>query len=154
MIKNNNETTLEYRKHLATKAFALTAHYDSNIHSWFLSQSKNNELPEFFALYGHKVQELRYGENPHQKAAFYSNQFTKYPLEKIHGKELSYNNIVDIESALNIISEFKEPAAVIIKHNNPCGTAVSDNALEAYEKALSCDKVSSFWWYSSFKIGR
>nr|CAD7412258.1 unnamed protein product [Timema poppensis] len=110
----------------------------------FWETSKNNELPEFFALYGHKVQELRYGENPHQKAAFYSNQFTKYPLEKIHGKELSYNNIVDIESALNIISEFKEPAAVIIKHNNPCGTAVSDNALEAYEKALSCDEVSSF----------
>ncbi len=144
MIKNNNETTLECRKHLATKAFALTAHYDSNIHSWFLSQSKNNELPEFFALYGHKVQELRYGENPHQKAAFYSNQFTKYPLEKIHGKELSYNNIVDIESALNIISEFKEPAAVIIKHNNPCGAAVGNNALEVYEKALSCDEISSF----------
>lgn len=144
MIKNNNETTLEYRKYLATKAFALTAHYDSNIHSWFLSQSKNNELPEFFVLYGHKAQELRYGENPHQKAAFYSNQFTKYPLKKIHGKELSYNNIVDIESALNITSEFEEPAAVIIKHNNPCGAAVSNNALEAYEKALSCDEVSSF----------
>lgn len=144
MIENNNKTTLEYRKHLATKAFALTAHYDSNIHSWFLSQSKNNELPEFFALYGHKVQELRYGENPHQKAAFYSNQFTEYPLEKLHGKELSYNNIVDIESALNITSEFEEPAAVIIKHNNPCGAAIGNNALEAYEKALSCDEVSSF----------
>lgn len=144
MIKNNNETTLEYRKHLATKAFALTACYDSNIHSWFLSQSKSNELPEFFTLYGRKAQELRYGENPHQKAAFYSNQFTKYPLEKLHGKELSYNNIVDIESALNIVSEFQEPAAVIIKHNNPCGAAVGDSALEAYEKALSCDEISSF----------
>lgn len=144
MIKNNNETTLEYRKYLATKAFALTAQYDSNIYSWFLSQDKDNELPEIFALYGSKAQELRYGENPHQKAAFYSNQFTKYPLEKIHGKELSYNNIVDIESALNIISEFQEPAAVIIKHNNPCGAAVSDSALKAYEKALSCDEISSF----------
>ncbi|MCM1001318.1 MAG: bifunctional phosphoribosylaminoimidazolecarboxamide formyltransferase/IMP cyclohydrolase [Wolbachia endosymbiont of Melophagus ovinus] len=144
MVKNNNETTLEYRKHLATKAFALTACYDSNIYSWFLSRSKSNELPEFFALYGRKAQELRYGENPHQKAAFYSNQFTKYPLEKLHGKELSYNNIVDIESALNIVSEFQEPAAVIIKHNNPCGAAVGDSALEAYEKALSCDEISSF----------
>jgi phosphoribosylaminoimidazolecarboxamide formyltransferase/IMP cyclohydrolase len=144
MRENSNETTLEYRKHLATKAFALTAHYDSNIHSWFLLQNKNNELPEFFAIYGYKAQELRYGENPHQKAAFYSNQFTKYPLEKIHGKELSYNNIVDIESALNIISEFKKPAAAIIKHNNPCGAAVGNNALEAYEKALSCDEISSF----------
>ncbi|WP_341808737.1 bifunctional phosphoribosylaminoimidazolecarboxamide formyltransferase/IMP cyclohydrolase [Wolbachia endosymbiont (group E) of Neria commutata] len=144
MIKNNNETTLEYRKHLATKAFALTAHYDSNIYSWFLSQNESNELPEFFTLYGNKAQELRYGENPNQKAAFYSNQSTQYPLKKIHGKELSYNNTVDIESALNIISEFEECAAVIIKHNNPCGAAIGNNALEAYQKALSCDEVSSF----------
>ncbi|MGL9725810.1 MAG: bifunctional phosphoribosylaminoimidazolecarboxamide formyltransferase/IMP cyclohydrolase [Wolbachia sp.] len=144
IIKNNNQTTLEYRKHLATKAFALTAQYDSNIYSWFLSQSKDNELPEFFALHGCKTQELRYGENPHQRATFYSNQFNKYPLEKIHGKELSYNNIVDIESALNIASEFQEPAAVIIKHNNPCGAAIGDNALRAYEKALLCDEISSF----------
>ncbi|MCA4774505.1 bifunctional phosphoribosylaminoimidazolecarboxamide formyltransferase/IMP cyclohydrolase [Wolbachia endosymbiont of Mansonella perstans] len=144
MVKNNNETTLEYRKHLATKAFALTAYYDSNIYSWFLSQGKSNEFPEFFAIYGHKAQELRYGENPHQKAAFYSNQFAKYPLEKLNGKELSYNNIVDIESALGIVSEFQEPAAVIIKHNNPCGAAIGNSALEAYEKALSCDEISSF----------
>ncbi|QKX03111.1 bifunctional phosphoribosylaminoimidazolecarboxamide formyltransferase/IMP cyclohydrolase [Wolbachia endosymbiont of Litomosoides sigmodontis] len=144
MIKNNNKITLEYRKYLATKAFALTTHYDSNIYSWFLSKSRSSKLPEFFVLYGNKAQELRYGENPHQKAAFYSNQFTKYPLEKIHGKELSYNNIVDIESALNIISEFEEPAAVIIKHNNPCGAAVGNNVLEAYKKALSCDEISSF----------
>ncbi|WP_168464673.1 bifunctional phosphoribosylaminoimidazolecarboxamide formyltransferase/IMP cyclohydrolase [Wolbachia endosymbiont of Ctenocephalides felis wCfeT] len=144
MIKNNNKTTLEYRKYLATKAFALTAHYDSNIYSWFLSQSKNDELPEFFTLYGNKVQELRYGENPHQKAAFYSNEYSKYPLEKVHGKELSYNNIVDIESALNIIDEFEEPAAVIIKHNNPCGAAIGNNVFEAYQKALSCDEISSF----------
>ncbi|MDD9335867.1 MAG: bifunctional phosphoribosylaminoimidazolecarboxamide formyltransferase/IMP cyclohydrolase [Wolbachia sp.] len=144
MVKNNSETTLEYRKHSATKAFALTAHYDSNIYNWFLSQNKNDELPEFFTLYGNKAQELRYGENPHQKAAFYSNEFSKYPLKKIHGKELSYNNIVDIESALNIISEFEEPAAVIIKHNNPCGAAVGNSALEAYQRALSCDKISSF----------
>lgn len=144
MVKNNNRITLEYRKYLATKAFALTTHYDSNIYSWFLSERRSSELPEFFVLCGDKAQELRYGENPHQKAAFYSNQFTKYPLEKIHGKELSYNNIVDIESALNIISEFEEPAAVIIKHNNPCGAAVSNSVLEAYKKALSCDEISSF----------
>ncbi|QKX01378.1 bifunctional phosphoribosylaminoimidazolecarboxamide formyltransferase/IMP cyclohydrolase [Wolbachia endosymbiont of Cruorifilaria tuberocauda] len=144
MIRNENKTTLEYRKHLATKAFALTSCYDSNIYSWFLSKGKNDDLPKFFTLYGYKVQELRYGENPHQKSAFYSNQFRKYPLEKIYGKELSYNNIVDIESALDILSEFKEPMAVIIKHNNPCGAAVGNSALEAYEKALSCDKISSF----------
>ncbi len=139
--ENNNETTIEYRKHLATKAFALTAQYDLNIYNWFLSDT---ELPEFFALYGNKVQKLRYGENPHQKAAFYSNKLSKYPLEKIHGKELSYNNIVDIESAINISSEFDKPAAVIIKHNNPCGAATGDSILEAYKRALLCDKVSSF----------
>ncbi|MDN5247823.1 MAG: bifunctional phosphoribosylaminoimidazolecarboxamide formyltransferase/IMP cyclohydrolase [Wolbachia endosymbiont of Tyrophagus putrescentiae] len=152
MIKNNNETTLEYRKYLATKAFALTAHYDLNIYNWFLSQ---DELPEFFALYGRKAQELRYGENPHQKAAFYSNEFSKHPMEKIHGKELSYNNIVDIESAINIISEFEEPAAVIIKHNNPCGAAIGNDALDAYKKALSCDEISSFGGIVAFnrKIG-
>lgn len=144
MVKNNNETTLAYRKYLATKAFALTANYDSNIYNWFLSQNKNDELPKFFALNGHKTQELRYGENPHQKAAFYSNQFSEYPLNKIHGKELSYNNIIDIESAINIIVEFDNSAAVIIKHNNPCGVAIGDNSLEAYTKALSCDEISSF----------
>ncbi|MCV3769209.1 MAG: bifunctional phosphoribosylaminoimidazolecarboxamide formyltransferase/IMP cyclohydrolase [Wolbachia pipientis] len=144
MIKNGNKTTLKYRKYLATKAFALTTYYDSNIYNWFISQSKDSNLPKFFALCGYKMQELRYGENPHQKAAFYSHQFTKYPLEKIHGKDLSYNNILDIESALDVVSEFKEPIAVIIKHNNPCGVAVGSNVLEAYEKALSCDKVSSF----------
>lgn len=141
MTKNNNKTTLEYRQHLATKAFALTAHYDFNIYSWFSSQNESDNVPEFFALCGNKAQELRYGENPHQKAAFYSS---KFPLEKIHGKELSYNNIVDIESAINIISEFETPAAVIIKHNNPCGVAIGNNVLEAYKKALSCDKISSF----------
>ncbi|MDG7056347.1 MAG: bifunctional phosphoribosylaminoimidazolecarboxamide formyltransferase/IMP cyclohydrolase [Wolbachia endosymbiont of Meromenopon meropis] len=145
MIKNGNKTTLQYRKYLATKAFALTACYDFNIYNWFFSsQSKNNELPEFFALYGNKVQELRYGENPHQKAAFYSNKFTKYPMEKLHGKELSYTNITDIESALNIVSEFQKTAAVIVKHNNPCGVALGKSPLEAYEKALLCDEISSF----------
>lgn len=148
MIKNRNKITLEYRKHLATKAFALTSYYDFNIYNWFFSKknrSENSEeLPEFFALYGCKTQKLRYGENPHQKAAFYSNQFTKYPLEKIHGKELSYNNIIDIESALSLILKFHEPATVIVKHNNPCGAAVGNSVLEACEKALSCDKISNF----------
>ena len=142
MAKNNNETTLEYREHLATKAFALTAHYDANIYNWFSSRKKSDKLPEFFTLCGHKAQELRYGENPHQKAAYYSNK--EFPFKKVHGKELSYNNIVDMESAINIIAEFEKPAAVIIKHNNPCGVAVGNNALEAYKKALSCDEVSSF----------
>ncbi|WP_333023916.1 bifunctional phosphoribosylaminoimidazolecarboxamide formyltransferase/IMP cyclohydrolase [Wolbachia endosymbiont of Pentidionis agamae] len=141
MTKNNYETTLEYRKYLATKAFALTAHYDAMIHNWLCN---TNGLQEFFSLSGFKKQDLRYGENPHQKAAFYGSQFSNYPLEKIHGKDLSYNNIVDTESALNIIAEFEEPAVVIIKHNNPCGVAIGKNSLEAYKKALSCDEISSF----------
>ncbi|UWI83133.1 bifunctional phosphoribosylaminoimidazolecarboxamide formyltransferase/IMP cyclohydrolase [Wolbachia endosymbiont of Howardula sp.] len=144
MTKNGNKTTLQYRQYLATKAFALTAYYDSNIYNWFTEKNVSNNLPEFFTLYGYKAQELRYGENPHQKAAFYSNRLSQYPLEKVHGKELSYNNILDIESALNIISHFKEPSAVIIKHNNPCGVAIGHNALDAYKKAISIDKISNF----------
>lgn len=141
MLKNNNKTTLDYRKRLAREAFSLTTYYDFSIYNWFLSNSKDNTLPELFTLHEKKTKELRYGENPHQKAAFYGDNSL---FKKVHGKELSYNNIIDIESAINIISEFEEPAAVIIKHNNPCGAAVGTDSLNAYEKAFSCDKTSSF----------
>ncbi len=137
---NQNNTTLEYRKQLAAKAFAITSCYDANIYNWL----ENDNLPKFFISHGLKVQDLRCGENPHQKAAFYSNQFTQYPLEKCHGKDLSYNNIVDIEAAVQIVSEFTEPAVAIIKHTNPCGVALGSDIFDAYKKALLCDEVSSF----------
>ena len=143
MTNNQNSTTLTYRKQLATKAFAMTSAYDSNIYNW-ISKDSNDILPKTFIIHGTKVQTLRCGENPHQKGAFYSSSENKYPLEQLHGKELSYNNIVDIESAINIVAEFTQPAAVIIKHSNPCGVAISDDITTAYNKAFSCDPKSSF----------
>ena len=143
MTHNNNATTLTYRKQLAAKAFAITSDYDSNIYNW-ISKDKKDILPEKFIIHVNKTQTLRCGENPHQQGAFYSASETKYPLQQLHGKELSYNNIVDTESAINIVSEFTEPAAVIIKHSNPCGAATADNITTAYNKAFSCDPKSSF----------
>ncbi|QLK55515.1 bifunctional phosphoribosylaminoimidazolecarboxamide formyltransferase/IMP cyclohydrolase [Ehrlichia ruminantium] len=143
MTNNNNETTLSYRKHLAAKAFAITSTYDSIIHNW-LNNNTQDILPNTFAIHGNKVQDLRCGENPHQKGAFYSASADKYPLKQLHGKQLSYNNIVDIEAAINIVAEFTEPAAVIIKHSNPCGAATADDITSAYNKAFACDPKSSF----------
>ncbi|WDM85465.1 bifunctional phosphoribosylaminoimidazolecarboxamide formyltransferase/IMP cyclohydrolase [Ehrlichia sp. JZT12] len=143
MISNNNSTTLTYRKQLAAKAFFITSLYDSSIYNW-ISKDNNDTLPETFIIHGNKVQDLRCGENPHQHGAFYSISESKYPLQQLHGKELSYNNIVDIESAINIVSEFTQPAAVIIKHSNPCGAATADDITTAYNKAFSCDPRSSF----------
>lgn len=143
MKSNYGSTTLEYRKQLAAKAFAMTSGYDSYIYNWL--ENKSDDLPKFFISYGHRVQDLRCGENPHQKAAFYSDKFTEYPLEKCHGsKDLSYNNIVDMEAAMQIVNEFAEPATAIIKHTNPCGVALGNDILNAYQKALLCDEVSSF----------
>ncbi|GAT77735.1 bifunctional phosphoribosylaminoimidazolecarboxamide formyltransferase/IMP cyclohydrolase [Ehrlichia ruminantium] len=143
MTNNNNETTLSYRKHLAAKAFAITSTYDSIIHNW-LNNNTQDILPNTFVIHGNKVQDLRCGENPHQKGAFYSASADKYPLKQLHGKQLSYNNIVDIEAAINIVAEFTEPAAVIIKHSNPCGAATADDITSAYSKAFACDPKSSF----------
>ncbi|GAT75763.1 bifunctional phospho ribosylaminoimidazole carboxamide formyltransferase/IMP cyclohydrolase, partial [Ehrlichia ruminantium] len=136
MTNNNNETTLSYRKHLAAKAFAITSTYDSIIHNW-LNNNTQDILPNTFVIHGNKVQDLRCGENPHQKGAFYSASADKYPLKQLHGKQLSYNNIVDIEAAINIVAEFTEPAAVIIKHSNPCGAATADDITSAYSKAFA-----------------
>ncbi|QGR02895.1 bifunctional phosphoribosylaminoimidazolecarboxamide formyltransferase/IMP cyclohydrolase PurH [Ehrlichia ruminantium] len=143
MTNNNNGTTLSYRKYLAAKAFAITSTYDSAIHNW-LNNNPQDILPNTFIIHGNKVQDLRCGENPHQKGAFYSTLTDKYPLKQLHGKQLSYNNIVDIEAAINIVAEFTEPAAVIIKHSNPCGAATADDITSAYNKAFACDPKSSF----------
>ncbi|QXK91625.1 bifunctional phosphoribosylaminoimidazolecarboxamide formyltransferase/IMP cyclohydrolase [Neoehrlichia mikurensis] len=142
LINNNNSTTLKYRQHLAKKAFILTSTYDAEIYNWF---NNNEQFPESFIIHGNKIQNLRIGENPHQKAALYtSNANTNFPIEQLHGKELSYNNIIDIEAAINIVYEFQMPAVSIIKHNNPCGVAIADNITEAYNKAIACDPRSSF----------
>ena len=131
------------RMALALEAFQHTAHYDSYIVD-YLAKIKGNG--ENYALRGVQGEELRYGENPHQNASFY-----KIPAEgglaKAHqwqGKDLSFNNIIDINAALETVQEFAEPAAVIVKHTNPCGAAVSHDVLSAYTKAFAADPVSAF----------
>jgi len=141
---NNNETSQEFRKKMAIKAFAKTAKYDTAIHDWFQSVDNGNG-GEDLSVKASLKQELRYGENPHQQAKLYKTSNSGIVgAEQIQGKELSFNNINDADNAYSLIKEFKEPAAAIIKHANPCGVAVGDNLHQAFTKALSCDPVSSF----------
>ncbi len=133
------------RRRLALKAFEKVAELDLAIHQT-LQQRFSAESNKLFLAYT-KVQELRYGENPHQKAALYQNALTPglaAQIEVLWGKELSYNNWLDTESALALLSELGSPACVIIKHNTPCGVARGTTILEAYEHALECDPVSAF----------
>lgn len=137
----------EMRLDLARKAFATTAAYDGFI-STTLQQRANPGLLQNFHLNFQKVMDLRYGENPHQRAALYSNRaFVGRGLAnapQLHGKELSYNNLVDLEAAWRVAQEFKEPVTAIIKHTNPCGIAIGKTLVESYKTALSGDPVSSF----------
>lgn len=136
---NNNQTSLSFRKKMAIKAFAKTAKYDHAIHNWFVAGEDELNLSAKLK------QELRYGENPHQKAKLYQISATGIlAAEQIQGKELSFNNIKDADSAYNLIKEFNKPAVAVIKHANPCGVASADVIEEAFKKALSCDPTSSF----------
>lgn len=128
---------LEQRKAFAAKAFEVVAHYDIAIADYF----KNENTNDFFLSVNHK-QSLRYGENPHQQAVFYGEPDTLF--DKLNGKELSYNNLVDVDAACQIINEFSEPAFAIIKHTNVCGMALADNVVNAWTEALSGDPESAF----------
>ncbi|MCX6154291.1 MAG: bifunctional phosphoribosylaminoimidazolecarboxamide formyltransferase/IMP cyclohydrolase [Candidatus Kapabacteria bacterium] len=141
LIENNLCIGTDYRCNLAGDVFSHTAYYDSLISGYF---NKTNEIgiPDKFAVPMKVYQGLRYGENPHQLASFYGN-FEKI-YQKLHGKELSYNNILDIDGASKLCSEFSDPAFIIIKHTNPCGVGVGENLIDAYNKALSTDNVSAF----------
>lgn len=137
------------RRRLAATAFSLTATYDSNIASWFVSQMDDSfGWPRRISFSGNRKQTLRYGENPHQSAALYTMDDCKRPgaamAEQLQGKELSYNNLNDTNAAFELVAEFDEPTVAIIKHANPCGVASADTLLEAYELALRCDPVSAF----------
>lgn len=139
ILKNQNgETSLEQRRHFAAEAFNVSSHYDTAIFNWF---NRKEGIDAFKAsVQGGKV--LRYGENPHQKAAFYGKLDELF--EQYNGKEISYNNLLDIDAAVSLISEFEEPTFVIIKHNNACGVASRPTLKEAYVDALACDPVSAF----------
>lgn len=153
--RNNAELTKETRLRLSVEAFKYTSLYDSVIHNYLLQLTKpaTIEFPNELTLNYAKVMDLRYGENPHQKAAFYrellaKGQVTGEPrpnlAKQLHGKELSFNNILDLDSTLNLIKEFFVPACVIVKHTNPCGAACGENIQDAYIKALATDPASSF----------
>jgi phosphoribosylaminoimidazolecarboxamide formyltransferase/IMP cyclohydrolase len=141
--------SLETRRRLAAGAFATTARYDAAISTWFAArQSGEEELPGTFAESFEKVMDLRYGENPHQRAAFYARAGAPTHLlggvEQLHGKELSFNNLLDLASARELVEEFDRPACAIVKHNNPCGCAVGDDVRAAYERAFACDPQSAY----------
>jgi len=154
MARSGGELSAATKWHLAQKAFATTAAYDSAIASTLERVSANGHFefhpeggfPQTLRLSFNKILDLRYGENPHQKAAMYSDGSGTGVANgrQLQGKELSYNNIVDLQAAWDLAQEFAEPVCAIIKHTNPCGTATGQTLLEAYKKALECDPVSAF----------
>ena len=156
MYAHDGSLSLATKWHLAQKAFATTAAYDSAIASTLEGIAPPEEgkfkiaaqegFPETLRLSFRKAFDLRYGENPHQKAALYGDGSGKgvANAKQLQGKELSYNNIVDLQAAWDLAQEFEEPVVAIIKHTNPCGTAVAPTLADAYKRALECDPVSAF----------
>src|SRR5579864_791874 len=149
LATNDGATTLAFRKHLAAKAYGRTAAYDAAISGWFADQLKDN-APAYRAFGGKLKQSLRYGENPHQLAAFYAEENPRFGVataEQVQGRELSYINLLDADAAFELIAEFdpkKSPAVAIIKHANPCGVATGASFKDAYLRAVACDPVSRF----------
>ena len=141
----NGKIPIEIKKDYAIKIFNITSNYDYRISKYLdsFNQNKNN-LPNNININVKKDVELRYGENPHQSAGFYTSSEDKVFWNQLQGKKLSYNNYTDIESALSIVQDFKNPSCSIVKHANPCGFAVGDNISEAFDRAVSCDPVSYF----------
>lgn len=146
---NNGELTPEFRRHLAISAFEMTARYDAAITEYFHSQqSDSTELPVRLTVNLPEEMTLRYGENPHQNAALYTDPNADdgsiAKAEQLNGKELSYNNLLDLDAALALVREFEPPTVAILKHNNPCGCGTADKLADAFEKAYSGDPVSAF----------
>ena len=144
--ENDCELGLATCRELAARAFHRTAHYDSVIASWF--STADGDFPDYIMRDYEKVAELKYGENPHQRAAYYSEVGMRHHLlsmvEQVNGKQLSFNNLYDLNAARSICSEFTLPCVVMIKHNNPCGVGLAENLAAAYDKAYACDPVSAF----------
>jgi phosphoribosylaminoimidazolecarboxamide formyltransferase/IMP cyclohydrolase len=148
MQRNKGALSLATRERLAAAAFTRTASYDRAISAYFAGRAGGEEFPPRLDLSFERRMPLRYGENPHQKAAFYVEPGVQHSCvaqaKTLHGKELSYNNILDLDSALNLVREFAEPAAVVIKHNNPCGAAVGAQQEDAFRKAYEGDPLSAY----------
>ncbi len=147
-LKKDGEVSLETKFYLCAKVFQHTAHYDSLIANYMRKEAGLEAFPETLSLTYEKVQDMRYGENPHQKAAFYKEVGNTKGLltnaVQLHGKELSFNNINDTHGALELLKEFEEPTIVACKHANPCGVGSADTIYEAYMKAYNSDPVSIF----------
>lgn len=145
--ESGGRLSMATRERLAGKAFACTARYDVAISSWFASREED-DFPAQRTIAYEKAAELRYGENPHQRAAYYAEVGATTNLlagvTQLHGKELSFNNLLDLSSARELVEDFSEPACAIVKHNNPCGCALGKTALDAYERAFACDPQSAF----------
>jgi phosphoribosylaminoimidazolecarboxamide formyltransferase/IMP cyclohydrolase len=151
METNSGQVPLDIRKHLALQAFVRIRQYDDAIADYFIHSFPDSEPPEsrkYLEPSFERKQKLRYGENPHQKAAFYTEPNISRPCvstaEQLHGKELSYNNILDLDSALNLAREFAGPACVVVKHNNPCGAATAAKLVDAFNLAWDGDPLSAF----------
>jgi phosphoribosylaminoimidazolecarboxamide formyltransferase / IMP cyclohydrolase len=144
-LRTDGAVSRPTRHMLATAAFSTTAAYDASIAAWF---GETDVFPEQLTLTFHKVDDLAYGENPHQRAAYYAEEGARRHLlsrvEQLSGKELSFNNLADLEGARRVVREFALPAVVIVKHGNPCGVAVAGTIEAAYERALAADPVSAF----------
>jgi phosphoribosylaminoimidazolecarboxamide formyltransferase/IMP cyclohydrolase len=134
------------RESLAAEAFAYTARYDTAIGRWFAEKSE--DFPPLHVRAYEKVVDLPYGENPHQRAAYYAQVGSRMHMlsmvQQHHGKQLSFNNLLDLNAARQLVSDFEEPAVAIVKHNNPCGVATGENVQEAYERAFAADPLSAF----------
>lgn len=148
--ESNGKTSYDFRRKCAAKAYSATAAYDSMISQWFAFADQQQLFPDMLAVNGNRIEELRYGENPHQRAALYvpvgPHGSGIAQAEQVQGKELSYNNYNDADAALELVSEFRDgpPTVVIVKHANPCGVASGDTLIDAYRAALECDSVSAF----------
>jgi phosphoribosylaminoimidazolecarboxamide formyltransferase / IMP cyclohydrolase len=144
-LESKGELSIETRRELAAEAFATTAAYEASIATWF---SEREAFPETIVVPLEKMLELPYGENPHQRAAYYAERGARTHLlsrvEQLHGKALSYNNLNDLNAARALAREFTLPACVIVKHANPCGVGVGATLEEAYDKALACDPTSAY----------
>jgi len=144
--ENGGEISATTRHWLANEAFAQTARYDAAISRWFSMEYE--DFPEHLAFAYEKVLDLSYGENPHQRAALYAEAGIRSHVlsrvSKLHGRALSFNNVLDLDSARGLVGDFEQPACVIVKHNNPCGVAIGSSPLEAYLKALACDPMSAY----------
>ncbi|HEX3692861.1 MAG TPA: bifunctional phosphoribosylaminoimidazolecarboxamide formyltransferase/IMP cyclohydrolase [Solirubrobacteraceae bacterium] len=146
--ESGGRLSMATRERLAAVAFATTARYDAAIARWFAPRVYDGDFPPRWASAYEKALDLRYGENPHQRAAYYAETGAPTHLlagvNQLHGKELSFNNLLDLDSARALVEDFTDPACAIVKHNNPCGCALGKDAADAYARAFACDPQSAF----------